>query len=49
MITCYFCEQEFEVSQVEMQETVAFCPFCGNEVIDHETVTAFVVSENDED
>lgn len=51
MITCYFCEQSFNVAVQEddINEPVAFCPFCGNEVITHEEATAFVATDDSEE
>lgn len=50
-MTCYFCDQTFTVAVKadDINEQVAFCPFCGNEVLTHEEATTFVATDDSDD
>lgn len=37
---CYFCNQIFTVAvkEEDINEEIAFCPFCGQEILDEDTM-----------
>jgi len=44
---CHNCEAEFTVYEKEEQTSATFCPFCGEEMLEEDTVET--VSEEDEE
>lgn len=46
MIECYMCDAEFTVAS-DTREAIAFCPFCGADIVDSELATTLTSEEED--